>query len=82
MKIDRKETIAYLTDLQFIGSFPGGIEVLLVPFKTAFEEMNLLEPEFTEAKLKNYLKISNIQVFSSSEDWAKFKGLEKRKRNR
>lgn len=67
------QIIEHLKKLKFIGKFPSNIDVLLVSLPTALSEVRLVEPDITEAKLKNLLKTAEVQVFSNIEDWVKFK---------
>ena len=78
--MQRKQVIRELRDLGYIGPFPGGLDVLLVPMSSAVDEIRFIEPLFTAQQLKTALKTENIQIFNTLEDWAKFKGLKEKHR--
>lgn len=72
------EITELLKSLKYIGMFPQGIEVLLVPIDTAVQEAKVLDKELNSKKLKSILLKNNIYVFSTLEDYVKFKeGLKK-----
>lgn len=80
-KITKGEILNKLRDIKFIGDFPLGIEVLLVPINTAVEEINyLLGTDFTNATFRTFLKSGDVFVFNNLEDWVKFKTPQKDKK--
>lgn len=81
--IEQLQIVQILEGKKFIGSFPGNIDVLLVPLQTAIEELSMDFKDITPNVLRNILKKHNVQIFNNVEDWAKFKGLDlKRKKRR
>lgn len=70
------EKVEKLRRLRFIGDFPKGIEVLLVPLDTALNELLLDYPELTLSTLRGILTRRNIFIFSNLEQWVKFKNGE------
>lgn len=67
--------IRKLDEIGFTGEFPGRIDVLLVPFQIAYQEMLLDYPELTESQLKAVLKKYNILLFNNVDEWSKYKGI-------
>jgi hypothetical protein len=73
-KVMNKIILTKLRDLKFIGFFPKGIEVLLVPIDTAYREINFcLNSTFTKNTFRTFLTENDIFMFGSVDDWAKFK---------
>lgn len=72
-----------LYNLRFIGEFPDGY-TLLVSLPIATQEINYqLKLNLSTNQLKAILLEENILIFSSLEDYARFKGLDlKRKKRR
>jgi len=67
------DTIDYLKEVEFIGRFPKGIEVLLVSLPIALEEARLINKNLTLSNLKSLFRKYNIFIFKDVEEWAKFK---------
>lgn len=79
--MDNQDIIDKLWDLKYIGVFPLGYIVLLVPLEIATKEINdhfniTLKPN----NLKKILKEEEIQVFGSLEDWVRLKNPEKERK--
>jgi hypothetical protein len=71
-----------LYDLGYVGPFPEGI-TLLVPLETAVQEINFeFKTTFTRSTLKTMLSEEDVLIFNSLEDYARFKGLETKKKRR
>ena len=76
------EIIRRLDKIRYTGEFPGRIDVLLVPFQIAYQEILLDWPELTEKQFKDILAKHNIFVFPTVEDWKRFKdGKDNRKKS-
>lgn len=71
--MDEWDKVNYLRELKFIGYFPLGIEVLLVPLNTAVEEIKFIEEDITSSRLLKLLKDQDVHIFNSPEDWLKYK---------
>lgn len=74
------DTVEHLRKLKFIGTFPRGIDVLLVSVNTAVEEMRLIDKEYKESRLLKELKEQDIHVFPNIEAWVKFKDPDRKRR--
>ena len=74
--VEDLEKVEKLRRLSFIGDFPKGTEVLLVPIDTATQELKLNYRDLTSSVLKSILTRRNILVFSNLEQWVKYKNGE------
>lgn len=75
MQVSSTDLVEYLRKIKFIGPFPQGIEVLLVPIDTALKEAECMYSDLKIKLFKSFLKKENIFVFNTIEDYAKYKGL-------
>lgn len=85
--MNHKQIRDRLRDLQYVGNFPNGIEVLLVSLEHAFREINYdinelgLNP-LTISQFRKVLSEGSILVFPNLEAWEKYKDPEKWLKNR
>jgi len=68
-KYDSVALMSYLKKIEFIGPFPRGIEVLLVPIEPALQEAKGLYPNLTKNKLIDLLRKESVFIFKSAEEW-------------
>lgn len=71
------DVIEHLKKIKFVGPFPHGDTVLLVPFQNALDEAKAVDKNIAEKGLKNLFRQNNILVFSTLDDYIKYKGIKK-----
>lgn len=74
--MEPEELIDYLWSIKYIGVFPQGYSVLLVPLSTAYEEIRPYATTYAPNTLRTLLKLHEVHIFTSPEDWFKLKDPE------
>lgn len=68
-----KEIVRHLTKLKFIGPFPQGIKVLLVPIQNAVDEAFVFDSNLNRKTLQTLLKRNKVFVFRTIEEYLEVK---------
>lgn len=63
------DLVNYLKEINFIGPFPLGMEVLLCPLESTLQESKGLYPDISKTALLNLLRKEGIFVFKSAEEY-------------
>lgn len=80
---ESNDIVNKLWDHKYIGSFPLGTLVLLVPLDHALREINSdFKVNLSASVFRRILKEEDIQVFTTVDDWDKYKNPDKFKKKR